>query len=909
MNKPSTSPKNKNGLRLKDPSAFEQKILGRFHSRNDFASSPPKLDSHTVTALLEGVFTWSSYVKATGKLKWADALENWQSYIEETPADEDIFSGLDTYTTALRKKFGGFPVPVFVSDLPEDKQSVAQAADVVTEQLVVRRDVRSPSREEREEVPTIPPGPLLMALESSKKWGIVAFGDPGEGKSTLLRKTMLLLLGDLEAQEPPKSLANKVPIFIELKAMPQTDQRNFQLESYIKDEYLKDLGILEKQRPAMGKFLWQQVELDKAVLLLDGLDECDFPAETAQGISLFGSEKSPIILTCRTMVAKSADVLSQKFHRVQLRPLGDAEIAAYAKGRLGEAEGTRFLEAVKNAPNSYDLARRGICLAMLCFLWNEGVLSVPSVRDDLYEKLLQGEKDSTFRGLLARKIPETRRREETELKRRVLEEAAFWAFFTDANDEKTARPIVPFTEKRLRALIQKHARTRIAWEDFADNREARQELVDDLLEKGGVLKANEDGVLKANEDVTLGFYHLTLMEYLAACFVGREWQKANMGEGSVLGDWLPEFGTTERWVEIAPKELGEDAGKLPQFQHLLFDPRYREFLLLLVGCLGGKGATNEQQRKWEAWWLCSLARHEYLADFALQCLAQCRWEHGETMLPQADWEEGEPQYAVGQLLVNHLHWGHAEHGAKALRYARKRENRESITEELHNLFTEEKFTGGKYDEWRKSSANLLGWLLDESSGSILIEALERFSDNKDIWRVAGALGNFHQSIHAYDIALALIEALDNEDIAVWVADALGNFHQSNRADDIALALIEALDNEDIARSVASALGKFSQEQVLPTIRSKWRNDEAQQVFKRWLDTDKNEQKKWQSFYSSLRDILVKMQLPAAKFLLDDLPDYREKKWNWHIWWTTNTLYELASLAPERVVELENVERL
>jgi hypothetical protein len=717
------------------------------------------------------------------------------------------------YLESLLAKVSTFPVDAFFHS--GEDQSVALAAEVKV--VEVKRQEKPSSLGpvgpegmggDRPTVLFGTPTPAAEfveeAIKKSGKRQVLLLAEPGEGKSTLMRKLAL-------AYEAMKL----VPLFIECH-----DWNGAEVEAYVTERYPQVLGVKVKEREATGRWLWEQIEAGEAVLLFDGLDEASEPEAAARTLAELGraQTKCRLVVTCRSATERN---FCPQFHKAHLRPLEfESEIKPYVEKRLTDAaERAKFLATIH--PKTGDartaqLATSGICLAMLLFLWqDDNVRFEPPVsREALYEKLVE----TVFK-------PGRRRtavRYPAELKTRAMEAAAFEALFRGHGTGT-----VP-TETLYRTL-QKLTASRDEWHTFASE---FKEIADEIATQTGLLARTAD--TKA-----FRFFHLTLLEWFAARYLAREWNAYWHTGTSPLAGWLPERPTMrsflKQWLSFSPTPkntnwrvtamppefpVGHRVHGLPPFRNLLFDPNLHETLMLLVGqmeavefSVAGKSAAIE------AWWMKQLAATEsaFLCNVGLQCLAQC----------------GDYHKQVAEQLMMNLHqfselgyWNKSP-GLALLGKASGSQNYAAVTEFLlRRIRREFKSMDMATIQWCLKSIGEIG---SADAVPILLECLKNGEENTFCWSIAEAIEYCVNESHV-PLILDYLKNEKNVVIRGIIAEALGKIGSA----DAVPVLLECLRNKEsgeVRCRIAEALGKIGSADAVPVLRDCLKNEEDSIV--RW----------------------------------------------------------------------------
>ncbi|MCZ7569323.1 MAG: NACHT domain-containing protein [Ardenticatenaceae bacterium] len=182
-------------------------------------------------------------------------------------------------------------------------------------QEVAEEKLAPPERETREYTD------IIRAIEELRR--VVLLGEPGAGKTTTLRK---LEMDRIErARRDP---AAPIPLFVPLGRWTRPEQS---LPAFT-----------AAQMGALGDFLDSLLAQQRAVLLLDGLDQippAHREAKARQGKALFKDHPALIsVVSCR----EQDYTLDLGFDRLVIVPLDPARIREFAHNYLGQEEGERF---------------------------------------------------------------------------------------------------------------------------------------------------------------------------------------------------------------------------------------------------------------------------------------------------------------------------------------------------------------------------------------------------------------------------------------------------------------------------------------------------------------------------------------------------------------------------------------
>lgn len=241
--------------------------------------------------------------------------------------------------------------------------------------------------------------PLAELLR--RKGSAVLLGDPGTGKSTLLKFVALLHAGGatLDGFEPPKSI---LPIFVSLREYAQALRATADLSllKYLEQHARSTLNVDR----AHAAHFESALLLGEAFFLLDGLDEVgrdEARNRIAKQIRAFQAQypAARIWLTCRVYgYTKSIALPKEHFVHVRVGRLEQAQIDDFVR-RWHEIQEptntperdrlTRSLQdAITRTPSVGRLATNPLLLTLMAFI-HQGLRKLPQDRGELYEKCVE----------------------------------------------------------------------------------------------------------------------------------------------------------------------------------------------------------------------------------------------------------------------------------------------------------------------------------------------------------------------------------------------------------------------------------------------------------------------------------------------------------------------------------------
>ncbi|MBW4461088.1 MAG: NACHT domain-containing protein [Nodosilinea sp. WJT8-NPBG4] len=445
------------------------------------------------------------------------------------------------------------------------------------------------------------PKPVLDVTSDAAIQRLVILGDPGSGKSSLLR---FLALQWARITDANQRYTEPLPLLIELR-----DYNRWECPSskgFLK--YLHEASTWHRLNQQTLKHLLEQP--NRVVLLLDGLDEVFDPSEREQvvnDIHRFSNEYKQvcIVVTSRVVGYQPHRLRSAEFRHFMLQDLDKDQISyfldrwhevTFEKSQQQEAatKRERLDKAIQNSKSITQLAGNPLLLTMMAVLNRHQEL--PRDRVDLYQQcsrllLHQWDVERTmgdFPGLSA----EIGLREKTDILRVVA-----YAMQTRVSDESRANYIDGNT---LTGLIEVYLRTELR---FAQSRAVARALVEQLRARNFILC-----YLGAN---SYAFVHRTFLEYFCAAEIVHQFNVA--------------------------KTLTED-GLIALFDAHCRDDDWREVLRLIcgqidetfVGQIVERLATRTNLEEWKedkqpmelplAIWCLSEVRNAAKLDLATDCL-------------------------------------------------------------------------------------------------------------------------------------------------------------------------------------------------------------------------------------------------------------------------------------------------
>ncbi|WLE96714.1 MAG: NACHT domain-containing protein [Candidatus Electrothrix communis] len=350
------------------------------------------------------------------------------------------------------------------------------------------------------------PRPVLEVCADLQLPRLVILGDPGSGKSSLLRFLALEWARDEDAN---RRYTAPLPLLIELRDYNQWDCPNGK-------------GFVSYLHHARTWHRLNQQTLDallkipgRVVLLLDGLDEIFDPKEREQAINdihRFSNDypDTRIILTSRVVGYKAQRLRGAGFQDFMLQDLDEEQIAqflalwhetTFADANEAERKRERLVKAIKDSRPIKLLAGNPLLLTLMAII--NRYQELPRDRALLYEKAAELLLQQWDTERLLQDFPGLSGEIDLRAKSAILRRVALAMQTAEGQEEGRAANIIQ--GERLTSLIEAYLREEL---HFDQARAAANALVDQLRQRNFIL-------CFLGGD-SYAFVHRTFLEYFCA---------------------------------------------------------------------------------------------------------------------------------------------------------------------------------------------------------------------------------------------------------------------------------------------------------------------------------------------------------------------------------------------------------
>lgn len=440
---------------------------------------------------------------------------------------------------------------------------------------------------------------LLLGAEADGSARIVVLGDPGSGKTTISRFLVMLAAGAI-AMPGVKVNGEPLPLRVAFRDFveKQRETPNLSLLDYLEIQARTELSL------ALPKnFLSKAMENGHAILLLDGLDEVGAPEHRAAMRDLVAGfsashRKLPMLVTSRIAGYDDAPLRGRSILEVEKRPLVPFETIRLEKfddddlrtfvarwyaiqeptDPIARDRGIGDLLAALNADARVrELARTPI-LATLIAMIHRVEANLPGERAKLYELCVR---------MLIETWPAQAKRPfaqiDAGLQRAYLESLAFDMQIGRQEDNEAVMVTRGDLIARLLPILQKR--------DFASE---PSEKVEGVIERWIDHLEKHSGILVEQSTGVCAFFHLSIMEYLAARGLERE-----RGRDGALASIVGHFKDAA-WREVCLLAVGshaEDGNFLDEVYEGIRESKPVERWDFLLRCLREEAYFRPEQRE------------------------------------------------------------------------------------------------------------------------------------------------------------------------------------------------------------------------------------------------------------------------------------------------------------------------
>jgi len=421
-------------------------------------------------------------------------------------------------------------------EVPKDQLlRLAEKGELDAEQLAESEKLHE---ERRQAYVNQSPRPVLDVADDAAIERVVVLGDPGSGKSSLLR---FLALRWARIEDANLRFTQPLPLLIELREYNRwecSSGKGF-------PKYLHEASTWHRLNQQTLKHLLEQP--DRVVLLLDGLDEVFDPAQREQvvnDIHRFSNDYKQvrIVVTSRVVGYQPHRLRSAEFRHFMLQDLDKDQIGSFldkwhdvtfADQDEAETKRERLQRAIENSKSIAQLAGNPLLLTMMAILNRNQKL--PDDRVDLYQQcsrllLYQWDVERQLKGFPGLS-DEIGLREKTDILRSVAN-----AMQTRLADKSRANYIDGST---LTSLIEDYLHEELR---FDQARAVARALVEQLRTRNFILCS-----LGAD---SYAFVHRTFLEYFCAADIVHQFNVAKTLSEEGLIALFDDHCRDDDWREV-----------------------------------------------------------------------------------------------------------------------------------------------------------------------------------------------------------------------------------------------------------------------------------------------------------------------------------------------------------------------
>lgn len=491
------------------------------------------LKLNTITDLLKQIDSQIVTKKDFGELRRIVLL----NYFNE---NKELWKTIEDYDQYLRNKFKyvelrGFSPKISGKEVQMELLDIFVPLEIKVDKIIVpnieqqipllqhfnETNIREVKEDRKKD-------PLTSILEYRH---LVILGDPGAGKSTLIK---FLALEVIRLRKSKNLFANTIPLYLKISSYADYFKKNKKtLYEYITEHYDKQYKHIFREG----------FEFSNLLLLMDGLDEItDTPLRikvTEQVMDLIARYPYNQYVVTSRIVGYQESKLGGDFNHFKLIPFGLAEIKLFSKHwydciaqhtdndyKHAEEQANSLYHSISRNPSVIRLATNPLLMTIIAMIHYKGK-KLPNKRVELYEISTE-----TFLEywVQLRMDDESRLKDKNEL----IEILAPLAFEIHKNKSNGLIEEKEFEQSFLLNFKNIHTNT----PDETAKRECT-EFINFLQQEAGFF------YLKGIDDENHSFYgfiHQTFEEYLAAIELVTKWNEGDLD--------LKNYIFNARWVEV-----------------------------------------------------------------------------------------------------------------------------------------------------------------------------------------------------------------------------------------------------------------------------------------------------------------------------------------------------------------------